>query len=107
MHLLNCYQEQPSISLADQLLAEGVEEPLQQHSALRYGLQPEQINVEPGLPEYVIPHQAKKHHANIVTLGAGEHHGLIDLLKGHACEYVVDGLVCDALILKANRCNEQ
>ncbi|MBA6289451.1 universal stress protein [Colwellia sp. MB3u-4] len=113
VHLLNCYQEQPSISLADQLFAGGFEEPLQQHwrhlqdSALRYGLQPEQIHVEPGLPEYVIPHQAKKHHANIVTLGAGEHHGLIDLLKGHSCEYVVDGLACDALILKANRCNAQ
>ncbi|MFT5635037.1 MAG: universal stress protein E [Cognaticolwellia sp.] len=31
VHLNNCYQEQPSISLAERLLVEGVEEPLQQH----------------------------------------------------------------------------
>jgi universal stress protein E len=113
VHLLNCYQEQASISLAEQLIAGKFKEPLQQHwrhlqdSVLRYGLQPEHIYFELGLPEYVIPYKAKKHHANIVTLGAGEHHGLIDVLKGHSCEYVVDGLACDTLILKANRCNAQ
>ncbi|TWX72871.1 universal stress protein [Colwellia sp. C1TZA3] len=114
VHLINCYQEQPSISLADRLFIEGaigVDEPLQLHwrhiqdSASRYAVEQDHLHVESGLPEFVIPHEAKKYNADIVALGAGEHHGLIDLLKGHSSEYVVDGLSCDALIFKANMCN--
>lgn len=108
VHLINCYQEQPSISLADNDLNENVEEPEQQHfrhlsrSASTYGVQQDHLHVESGLPEYVIPHEAQKYNADIVALGAGEHHGLIDILKGHSSHYVVDALSCDALILKAN-----
>lgn len=111
VHLINCYQEQPSISLEDRLLEEGVEEPSQLHwrhlqsSASNFDVEQDHMHVEPGLPEFVIPHEAKKYNADIVTLGAGEHHGLIDLLKGHSTDYVIDGLSCDALILKANVCN--
>ncbi|ASP46990.1 universal stress protein [Cognaticolwellia beringensis] len=111
VHLINCYQEQPSISLEDRLFEEGVEEPSQQHwrhlksSASNFDVEQDHMHVEPGLPEFVIPHEAKKYNADIVTLGAGEHHGLIDLLKGHSTDYVLEGLSCDALILKANVCN--
>lgn len=111
VHLINCYQEQPSISLADTLLAEHRAEPGEQHwhhledSASKLHVQREHIHVEAGLPEYVIPHEAEKYHINIVVLGAGEHHGFISLLKGHSAEYIVDALTCDALILKANVSN--
>lgn len=111
VHLINCYQEQPSISLADSFLAEGAVEPPEQHwqhlenTASRLGVQQDHIHVEAGLPEYVIPHEAEKYQINVVVLGAGEHHGFISLLKGHSSEYIVDALMCDALILKANVSN--
>ena len=111
VHLINCYQETSSISLADELLLQNIEEPPQEHlrhlksTASTHNVEYDHMHVEPGLPEFVIPQEAKKYNADIVTLGAGEHHGLIDLLKGHSTEYVVDGLACDALILKASTCN--
>tara|TARA_R110000744_G_scaffold323899_1_gene429771 strand:- start:64 stop:939 length:876 start_codon:yes stop_codon:yes gene_type:complete len=111
VHLINCYQEQPSMSLADFRLDEDNAEPLQQHwrhlqySALNFGVQEDHIHVEPGLPDYVIAHEAQKYQVDIVVLGAGEHRGLLGLLKGHTAEYIVNTLPCDALILKANMTN--
>tara|TARA_R110000787_G_scaffold52412_4_gene123435 strand:+ start:777 stop:1655 length:879 start_codon:yes stop_codon:yes gene_type:complete len=111
VHLINCYQEQPSMSLAEPLFDEESQEPLQQHwrhlqySAANFSVQQDHIHVEAGLPEYVIAHEAEKYQVDIVVLGAGEHRGLLGLLKGHTSEFIVNTLPCDALILKANMSN--
>jgi len=112
VHLINCYQEQPNISLATNSMTESVEEPSDIHrqhlqdSALAFGIRPEHIHVEPGLPEYVIPHEAEKYKIDIVVLCSGEHQGLLGIIKGHTSYYMVDTLSCDALILKASICTD-
>lgn len=106
VHLINCYQEQSSMSMAES--NEDIAEPMLQHwrnlqySAAHFGVQQDHIHVEPGLPEYVIGHEAEKYRADIVVVGAGEHRGLLGLIKGHTSEYIINTLPCDALILKAN-----
>lgn len=108
VHLVNCYLEASSIALSDDAFTGGIEEPEQQHwhhlynSAQSFGVQQDHIHIAEGLPEYAIPHQAEKYQAEIVAIGAGEHHGLVSMLKGHTCEYIIKTLPCDALILKAN-----
>ncbi|SEL67660.1 Nucleotide-binding universal stress protein, UspA family [Colwellia chukchiensis] len=108
MHVINCYQEQPSISLATPLLNGNAIEPSQEHwqhlqeTVHDVGLTQEHTHLEQGLPEFVIPNAVEKYHINIVALGAGEHNGVLSMLKGHSSEYIVDTLTCDALILKAN-----
>ena len=111
VHLVNCYQEASSIALSDDALTGHIEEPEQQHwhhlynSAQNFGVQQDHIHIAEGLPEYAIPQEAEKYQADIVTIGAGEHHGLVSALKGHTCEYIIKTLPCDALILKANMRN--
>lgn len=108
VHLINCCQEQPSVSLATPVHARNNLEPLDKHrshlseSGLNYGVSHEYVHVEQGLPEYIIPNEAVKYNADVVVLGAGEHHGLLSQISGHTSEYVVNQLQCDALILKAN-----
>lgn len=108
VHLINCYQEQPNMSLATPLLVEGTEEASDIHwqhlqdSAMKLGVRADHIHVEPGLPEFVIPHEAEKYQIDIVVIGSGEHRGILGILKGHTSHYIVDTLTCDALILKAN-----
>jgi nucleotide-binding universal stress UspA family protein len=118
IHLLNCYQEDNSMSLAqvdqqtiDHQNGQGQEQVQDlyhqhvehlSHSAKAYQVKSEYLHVEQGLPDYVIPHEAQKHSASIVVLGAGEHHGFVEALKGHTAEYIIDQLDCDTLILKAN-----
>ena len=96
------------MSLATPLLVEGTAEPSDIHwqhlqdAALEFDVRPDHIHVEPGLPEYVIPHEADKYEIDIVVLCSGEHRGLLGILKGHTSNYLVDTLSCDALILKAS-----
>ncbi|GIU21308.1 universal stress protein [Shewanella sp. MBTL60-007] len=107
IHLLNCYQlENWSMSVNKVSNQSSDKEQKQQHwdrlvnSAKSYHLTNDQLHLELGLPDHVIPTVANQCDANLLVIGAGEHHGLISELKGHTSSVLVDELKCDILAIK-------
>ncbi|GIU22176.1 universal stress protein [Shewanella schlegeliana] len=107
IHLLNCYQlENWNMSVTKVNHQSSDEEQKKQHwdrlvnSAKNYHLADDHLHLEQGLPDHVIPAVANQCNANLLVIGAGEHHGLISELKGHTSSVLVDELKCDILAIK-------
>ncbi|MDR8524940.1 universal stress protein [Shewanella fidelis] len=107
IHLVNCYQlENWSMAVTADSHHRSDEEQKQQHwqrlldKAKHYQLKREHLHLEQGLPDHVIPNVAHKCNANLLVIGAGEHHGLISELKGHTSAVIIDQLKCDILAIK-------
>ncbi|ABV35599.1 UspA domain protein [Shewanella sediminis HAW-EB3] len=107
IHLVNCFLEQ-NISMA-------IKPPKVKHhrlnnqsshwinlvdSAKSHQIESSHLHLEEGLPDHIIPNMAEKYGANIVILGAGEHHGLFSQFKGHTSEHIIDQLNCDIFAIK-------
>lgn len=107
IHLLNCYQlENWSMSIKREANFISDEEQRSQHwghlvdSAKAYQLDSDHLHLEQGLPDHVIPVIASRCNANLLVIGAGEHHGFISDLKGHTSSVIIDQLKCDILAIK-------
>ncbi|ABV86211.1 universal stress protein [Shewanella pealeana] len=107
IHLVNCYQTENwsmSVERRKDLITD--EEQKKQHwarllnSAKSYHLADDHLHLEQGLPDHVIPSVANQCDANLLIIGAGEHHGVISDLKGHTSCAIVDELKCDILAIK-------
>ena len=107
IHLLNCYQlENWSMSLQRKQHFISDEQQRSQHwghlldSAKAYQLANDHLHLEQGLPDHIIPVIANKCNANLLVIGAGEHHGFVSDLKGHTASVIIDQLKCDILAIK-------
>ncbi|MGS0824446.1 universal stress protein [Shewanella sp. 0m-8] len=107
IHLLNCYQiENWSMSVEKETNHLSDKEQKQQHwarllsNAKNYHITNEHLHLEQGLPDHIIPTIAHQCNANLLVIGAGEHHGLISELKGHTSSVIVNQLKCDILAIK-------
>lgn len=107
IHLVNCYQlDDLSMSVNPVKHCSSDLQQKQQHwqrlleSAEGYELEHDHLHLEQGLPDHVIPHVAHQCNANMLIIGAGEHHGLISELKGHTSSVIIDQLKCDILAIK-------
>ena len=107
IHLVNCYQTENwsmSVERKKNLITD--EEQKMQHwsrllsSAKDYHLTDDHLHLEQGLPDHVIPSVANQCDANLLVIGAGEHHGLISDLKGHTSSAITDEIKCDILAIK-------
>ncbi|GIU11924.1 MULTISPECIES: universal stress protein [unclassified Shewanella] len=107
IHLVNCYQAENwsmSVERKKNLITD--EEQKMQHwsrllsSAKDYHLTDDHLHLEQGLPDHVIPSVANQCDANLLVIGAGEHHGLISDLKGHTSSAITDEIKCDILAIK-------
>jgi universal stress protein E len=107
IHLLNCYQlENWSMSVNPSHSLFTDEEQRSHYwdhlidSAKAYHLGDDHLHLEQGLPDHIIPEIAHKCNANLLVIGAGEHHGFINELKGHTSSVIIDQLKCDILAIK-------
>ncbi|MGS0680983.1 universal stress protein [Shewanella sp. 125m-7] len=107
IHILNCYQnENWNMSVAKKKHQLTEDEQKKQHwarllsNAKNYHLTKDQLHLEQGLADHIIPAVAHQCNVNLLVIGAGEHHGLISELKGHTSSVIVDQLKCDLLAIK-------
>ena len=107
IHLLNCYQtEDWSMAVEKEKNHLSDKEQKQQHwarllsNAKNYHLTNKHLHLEEGLPDHIIPSVAHQCNANLLVIGAGEHHGLISEIRGHTSSIIVDLLKCDILAIK-------
>ncbi|MCL1145063.1 universal stress protein [Shewanella sp. 10N.261.52.F9] len=107
IHLLNCYQlDNWSMSVTPEKHYSSESDQKQLlwqrllDSAKGRQFAQDHLHLEQGLPDYVIPHIAHQCNANLLIIGAGEHHGLISELKGHTSSVIVEQLKCDILAIK-------
>ncbi|RUO81324.1 universal stress protein UspE [Idiomarina tyrosinivorans] len=75
--------------------------------AKNYALAPAQQHVIQGLPEQVIPQQAKDLDAELVILGTIGRTGFKAALLGNTAEHVIDQLNCDVLAVKPDGFSSQ
>jgi len=106
IHLVNCFLEQ-NLSMA--IKPSKVKHRLNNQrrhwinlvdSSNSHQIEHSHLHLEEGLPDHIIPNMAEKYGANIVILGAGEHHGLFSHFKGHTSEHIIDQLNCDIFAIK-------
>jgi|GEM_PF-1262461 len=107
IHLLNCYLGEDCSMAIRRENNQGMHLTQREKHELKLkayskhlNLSNEYTHVELGMPDDVIPVMAEKYQANILVMGAGEHHGLFSSIAGHTSEYVIDQLSCDVLALK-------
>ncbi|MCL1049083.1 universal stress protein [Shewanella abyssi] len=107
IHLLNCYQLKNwsmSVNRDQTLFTDAEQRSLHWNhlldSAKPYQLDDDHLHLEQGLPDHVIPEIAHKCNANLLVIGAGEHHGFMSELKGHTSSVIIDQLKCDILAIK-------
>jgi len=107
IHLVNCFLEQNlSMAITPPKVKNAHQNNRSRHwinlidSAKPYHLKNNHLHLEEGLPDHIIPTMAERYAANIVILGAGEHHGLFSQFKGHTSEHIIDQLNCDIFAIK-------
>lgn len=107
VHLLNCYlgeEHSMEIKFRGEHQKPLTQKEIHQLKLAEYSkdlmLASDHVHLELGFPDDVIPKVAEKYQADIIILGAGEHHGLSHLFSGHTSEYVIDRVHCDVLALK-------
>jgi nucleotide-binding universal stress UspA family protein len=107
IHLLNCYLESCLLSF-NKLDGEDNKSEFIIHLehltqlAEQHHLNKQNLHIEQGLVDDLIPKEAMKINADIVVLGCGEHKGLLSKIQGHTVDYVLNNLDCDLLSLKAD-----
>lgn len=107
IHLVNCFLEQ-NLSMAikppkvkNHRLSNQSRHWINLVDSVRsHQIENSHLHLEEGLPDHIIPNMAEKYRANIVILGAGEHHGLFSQFKGHTSEHIIDQLNCDIFAIK-------
>lgn len=72
-------------------------------SGQAYHLENSQLHLEEGLPDHIIPTIAAQYDANLVVVGASEHHDWFSQFKGHTSEHIIDLLHCDILAIKPSQ----
>ncbi|SHF18145.1 universal stress protein UspE [Vibrio gazogenes] len=65
-----------------------------------FGIDDEQTIVEEGLPEDIIPKQAKQLNVAMVIIGTTGRTGLSSIFIGNTAEHVIDKIDCDVLAIK-------
>jgi universal stress protein E len=109
LHLINCYLED-NIGMAFEneedahchsILAQMTQHQLALDQVLEnYPLAKRQRHIAQGLPEDAIPTTAALLKTNFVVMGAAEHKGMINKIKGHVSERVINQIPYDVLAIK-------
>lgn len=109
LHFINCYLDD-NVSMAFES-----EDRAQAHSILsQHAHQQNMLNnalacvstdkhhchIAHGLPEDAIPIKAHQLDVNMLIMGAAEHTGLINTIKGHISERLINQIPCDILAIK-------
>lgn len=102
IHLFNCYLESCSVSFQPMKSMKQSKNHLDHLTSFvkPYHFKGENLHVEEGLADDIIPSLANKYNANVVVMGYGEHQGWLSRIKGHTLDYVLNNLHCDLLALK-------
>ncbi|GAA6205259.1 universal stress protein [Thalassotalea sp. SU-HH00458] len=105
IHLLNCYLESCLMSFPT-IDVQPEKSKFSSHSehltllAEKHHLNKDNLHIEQGLVDDLLPQQASKMDADIVVLGCGEHKGILSMIQGHTIDFVLGKLDCDLLALK-------
>jgi universal stress protein E len=109
LHLINCYLED-NIGMAfeneDEAHCHSILAQMAQHQfaldqvLVNYPLAKRQRHIAQGLPEDAIPITATQLKTNFVVMGAAEHKGMINTIKGHVSERVINQIPYDVLAIK-------
>jgi universal stress protein E len=102
IHFFNCYLKNCGISFKEKMPTLEFNHHLNNLNALvkAHHFKDENLHIEEGLVDDIIPNQANRFGANVVVIGCGEHKGWLSKIKGHTIDYVLDDLDCDILALK-------
>jgi universal stress protein E len=109
LHFINCYLDD-NISMAfeneDMAHAHSIlSQQANQQSILNRAVaelhsDKHHCHIAHGLPEDAIPIKAHQLDVNILIMGAAEHTGLINSIKGHISERLINQIPCDILVIK-------
>lgn len=105
IHLLNCYLESCLMSfptIDEQPEKSEFSNHLEHLTLLaeNHHLNKDNLHIEQGLVDDLLPQQASIIDADIVVLGCGEHKGILSTIQGHTVDFVLNKLDCDLLALK-------
>lgn len=116
LHLINCYLDE-NISMAFEseesahthsvLTQRTLHQQALDHSLAHFPCKKQQRHIAPGLPEDTIPITAAQLEANLVVMGTGEHRGMMNTLKGHLSERLLNQIPCDILAIKPGHSQQQ
>jgi nucleotide-binding universal stress UspA family protein len=109
LHFINCYLddnismafESEDMARAHSILAQQANQQSILNSAVA-GLSTDKYHchIAHGLPEDAIPIKAHQLDVNMLIMGAAEHTGLINSIKGHISERLINQIPCDILAIK-------
>jgi len=104
LHVVSAHPA-PMLSAADPVyqLRENIHQRYMDHAQAyveRYDLKEEQIHIDEGPADTLIPRIARQVGASVTVIGTVARKGLSGALIGNTCEVVLDQLECDLLVLK-------